>query len=357
MSKNNFTKKIVLLSTEEVIHNGVILCKYNSVVSAYHSFEGYRKVLLRSVEFGRKLLEVNFMDPFYGIAVFHYQCHSNDHFYIKDVDIPLPGQHVKVIMQTFSRGLIEISSIVIKTVEKKDFVFFQISVNNFLDKILGSLVLNNLGEPLGIVVRYLGNDRLEVMPIKYLQDLFIEYANYENDYAFRCPFCAEILTEELVMFNKCAFCGEILPMDLYKPKHRTLTREIIKIETVISNLNYKPEMTVLGPNFWEIEKFGMNILFHYDQDSNALVLYSVLIDLKEFRLKETDIKTKIYDFLLRENQKFSYIFFSLNEQKIILTSIYLDLRYVHVDFLTDYVRDFIVKLIDYKNKVLSFFTQ
>ncbi len=359
MSNNSYYQNIALVSTDSNVQNGIILPEYNALVSSYNGLEGSRKVLVRSHLVGRKLADVMFMDPYYGIAVFRLQCLGHSQLNLEMVDLPLPGQHVKVIKKSFARGIVEYSSVVVRTTEKQDIFYFQITLASQSDNILGSLVVSLSGEPLGVVVRRIANDRLEILPLRYLRDLFVEYSNYENTYAFRCPFCREILTEDLVTFDKCAFCGEILPTTLYKPKLRHIGREIIKIEKVISNLNYQPELTFLGRNFWEIEKSGLSIVFYYDNDNNSLVIYSTLANLaeciKDGKLGAND-KHHVYRYLLTENEKMRHMFFSLNEQNILLSSVYLDMEYVSEQTLTEFVRDFIARLIDNKHKLDHFFS-
>ncbi len=357
MNDNEYVANIAILSTDERVQNGIILPEYNAVVGAYNGLEGHRNIVVRSPLFGRKRADVMFMDPFYGIAVFKLNAIGLSSPGLREADLPLPGQHVKVIRRSFARGIVEYSSVVVKNVEKQEFFYFQITLANADIQFYGSLVVSISGKPLGIVVRKVGSERLEVLPLKYLQDLFVEFANYENTYAFRCPFCREILTEDLVTFDKCAFCGEILPPTLYKPKLRNINQEVIKIERVISALNYQPELTYLGKNFWEIEKSGLNILFFYDRDNNSLAIYSTLAHLnsyiKKAKLLATD-KYKIYDYLLRKNLDMKSMFFSVNDQKIILSSIYLNMEYVTDQSLTEYVRDFVARIIDQKHTLDQF---
>ncbi len=357
MNSKQFEQNIALVSTDSTMQNGIILPTYNAVVVSYHGMEGYRQVVVRSPLVGRKLGEAMFMDPYYGVAAFKVHSISNQGFSLEVADMPLPGQHVKVLVRSFSRAVVEYSSVVVRTIEKQDIFYFHVTLANDSDQIFGSLVVSLSGEPLGLVVRRVANDRLEVLPLKYLRDLFVEFSNYENTYAFRCPFCTEILTEDLVTFDKCAFCGEILPPKLFKPISRNISREVIKIEKVISNLNYQPELTFLGHHFWEIEKSGLHILFHYDKDNNSLVIYSTLVSLASYIRKgllQPGSKHKIYEYLLNENLKMKYMFFSLYDQNIILSSIYMDMEHVTEQALTGYVRDFVAHLIDYKHNLNQF---
>ncbi len=351
---NYFEDIIALVSTDERTQNGIILPSYNVIVSSYYGLEGKRQILVRSPLIGRKLANVLFVDPFYSVSVFRLNHVSGQNISLEEIDLPLPGQHVKVVTRSFSRGIVEYSSVVVKTVEKQEFFYFHITLGHDVDYIFGSLVVSLSGTPLGIAVRKIGNERIEVLPFRYLKALLVEFGNYENTYAFRCPFCREILTEELVTFDKCAFCGEVLPPSLYKESQKVLSREVIKIENVIRQLNYQPQMTYLGKDFWEIEKSGTNILFYYDRDNNSLVIYSTLVSItgmiKNNRIRPED-KIKIMSYLLKENNEMKYTFFSVNDQRIILSSFYIDMEYVTEQALTRFVRDIVASIVDYKHRL------
>ncbi len=353
MKNKDIAQILSLVATNSGVQNGIILPGVNLLITSYKGTEGHRKILVRNQMFGRQLAKVVFSDPKYNISAYNINLVEKSTDKLDFADLPLPGQHVKIFVKTFSQGLIEHPSSVLRIVEKNSIKYFQIKTSINLPIIYGSFVENLYGEPLGIVVDK-HPDRLDVMPLDLISEVLFEYGDYQDTYAFRCPYCGEILTPDLVTYGKCAFCGEILPQTLYKEKTQLKTKEEIIIEKIIENLNYNPALTYLGQNFWEIEKSGINILFQLDRETSSLVAYTRLASLQELKKSgQHELRKKVYEFMLKENSDLKYMFFSLNNDIIIFSTIYFYLEHIPQEKLTDYVREFIAKALDYNLQILN----
>ncbi len=356
MKNKDIAKILSLVATDSGVQNGIILPGLNILITSYKGTEGYRQILVRNQMFGRQLAQAIFSDPKYNISAYQIKLVERITDKLEFADLPLPGQHLKIFVKTFSQGLIEHSSSVLRIVEKDTIKYFQIKTGLNLPMVYGAFVENLYGDPLGIVVDK-HPDRLDVMPLDLISEVLFEYGDYQDTYAFRCPYCGEILTPDLVTYGKCAFCGEILPQTLYKEKTQLKSKEEIIIEKIIENLNYNPALTYLGKNFWEIEKSGISILFQLDKDSSSLVVYTRLASLQELKKAgHHELRKKIYDFLLKENSGLKYMFFSLNNDNIIFSTIYFYLEHITQEKLTDYVREFIAKALDYNFQLRNMIT-
>ena len=92
------------------------------------------------------------------------------------------------------------------------------------------------------------------------------------------------------------------------------------IEDILEKLGYNKELARNGQNRWEVEEGTAKIRITYNPDSFFIISDAFLCNLPKQGIRE------LYTFLLRENFTLKGKLFSLQEEKIVLSSLIYDLE-------------------------------
>ncbi len=341
--KNELLSLICQVSTPVQRSSGIFLPKYNIVVASYTAVGGYKKVVLRSPILKKQLVRVEALDPVLNLAFLRANYFSRVRVKIDNSQSPEVGQVVKVYYRTYSRGVESFTSSIYKIESEAGKYVIGNTFNNSLS--LGGLAADLDGNPLGIVSKEISNERLEVVSFKLIYETLVEIIDFAEEYAFRCPYCNRLLSNDLVSLGKCAFCGKILPEELYEDFWEKTDEADSKIRQIIKVLNYDPDIAFLEKNYWEIDKSGIKVLIHYEPESSAFCGFTVV---GEIGRDDKLIIKDIYRFLLEENNKLESMSLSINERKIILSTIYFNLDNVSPASLVEVFRNLFAKGAYYK---------
>ncbi len=321
MSKD-IANTVTIVSTPQARLNGFLFSKYNLLVTSYQGVDGFREVVVRAGGLPKQKAVIQGFDPVYNVAFYRLPFIVNHKFHADKFYLPNVGQHVRFLIRTVSAGVMSYNAVVMKFSERHNIPFFQLR-SDFVSSIaLGALVVDNDDLPLGIVVGSL-YDRLEVLPMKSLIESILDITDYDA-YAFRCPYCGEILTNETVSMGKCTYCGQLLPEHLYIEKEYVPGKFEVKIDQVISLLNYDPALARLDRNFWELEKSDVRVFINYDEEQNSMVAYTQLTELPDRLLLAK--RQQVYDFLITQNNNMKYLSLSLDHNRVVLSTVYINLE-------------------------------
>ncbi len=347
---NSEYKNIVAtVSTPLHRHNGFFYPRYNLLVTSYKAVKGFRQVIYRCQDKPKQKVNVLAFDPVYGVAFYSVPYMDNLSADFENYYLPNVGQHVQILLHTVSSGVITTNAVVIKFHEKENIPFFHIKSDFQQNLVLGALVLDNDEVPLGIVTDIV-YDRLEVLPFKHLVESILDLADV-GQYAFRCPYCREILTNDTVSMGKCAYCGQILPEHLYREREYIPEKYESKVNKIISLLNYNPDLARLDRNFWEIRKSDMQVFIYYDQKRSDLVAYTKVYDIPSNAAAE--FKNAINNFLLETNARLRALTLSLHKDQVMLSTIYLNLETIYPEQTIELFRDLIAEAFRLKMDIQS----
>jgi hypothetical protein len=325
------------------------------LVASYKAVDGFHNIVVRSNILPKQKAEIAGFDPVYDVAFYRMPMIHNLNLNLESFYLPNVGQHVRILIFTFSKNVITLNAVVMKFQERQNIPFFHIKTDFSQNLVLGAPVIDAEGNILGIVVNFI-YDRLEVLPMKNLIESIVDITDYDK-YAFRCPYCAEILTTDMVSMGKCAYCGQILTNHLYTERDYIPGKHEAKIQQILKALNYDPFLARLDKNFWEISKANIKVFIYYDEQQSSLVAYSQLLQLPQQISPKA--KSELFKLIMEENDKLQSLSLSLNRDSIMLSTMYINLETLIPQNVTELFRNLLAnthRLKELLNQKLSIYS-
>ena len=348
MDKERLTYYTALVSSPLLRQNGIIFPRFNIIVTPYSSIKTCKETVVRTESLPNQMARAVFFDPKHKLAYYRLQFQAGISTDLgESPELPLVGQPAVIFSRTYAKGIKETNSYFSKIYENKGVNFLQVQ-SKLPPVFLGSLVTDTSYTPVGMVIGYDTNERMQVLPIKYILEGIYELQEFSEEFAFRCPYCDTILTEDNVAFGKCAFCGGMLPQELYKGAKYIPDKNEAKIEQILKLLNVDYQTSRLDQYYWEIPKHSSKIIIHYDKKQKALVAYSKIGEQEEAGITES---SRLMTTLLEENNNLKHLTISLNDKEIFISTFYLNADYLVPEKAVEIIRDLIAESDRIKQKI------
>ena len=321
--KNELDKAIAIVSTPVSRVSGFFYPEYNVLVTSLQGVDYFRQVVVRSQLAPPFTAIVKAFDPYYKLAFYTFPLFLNLNFYQYKTYLPDIGQHLTVLLPKVDSSVKRLTAVVLKYNQQHNIPFFNVKTDFSNQVALGALVIDIDDNPVGVVVNVLP-DSYEVLPLKNVIESILDFVDYQ-EYAFRCPFCGRILTQPYVNLGRCGYCGQLLPEELYETRIETPEKYETRVDFILENLGFQPNLARLDKNFWEVYSEGFQFFFFYDQNNHSVVAYTVLTQLKE--RFSSELKAKLWEFLLKKNDQLDFLSISISQNQVMLSTIYVTLEH------------------------------
>ena len=163
------------------------------------------------------------------------------------------------------------------------------------------------------------------LPVKYLKEAIEEYKGNIGSLAVKCRSCSNLITAVQIEDDYCPHCGVKIEREEFEGKKYVPSYAGNKIEQIIEKLKYDVKLSRVGINFWEIDEGSARIILNYNPKTRYLVAYSTLCRLPKQNIGD------VYEYLLDQNNVLKGLSFSIRDQDIILSSMYIYDEDIHIE--------------------------
>ena len=314
---DTYIENIIQIMTPYGTGTGFII--ENFIVTNSHVVGGLKEVVISAKKLERKIAQVIYDDPYYDIA------------FIK-IDFPLPLQ--KLILSTMSvedgdstiaighpyglnytttEGIISRASRLQGDIE---YIQIDAAINPGNS---GGPLLNREGEVIGVNTFIIQNSNNLgfALPYFYIQEAITNFKELGKEDIIKCPSCKNLIQEKDILNDYCAECGVKLEVARLRRKGYKPTGSTKLLEEILSSLDINVTLSRRSQSTWRVDEGSARIEINY-YENGIIIGDSKLCAIPSQNIDE------VYDYLLEENSKLSYLQFSINENSIYLSYLIVD---------------------------------
>ncbi len=328
MDIEKYKKVVVQIATPWGTGTGFYLKSENIIITNNHVVNGAREVVISNSSEKKQSVSVLYADSVYDLAFLQVP-ENNDFEEIKisEQNNIAEGQKIIAIGHPYGLKFTTTQGIISKANRawnNIDYIQIDAAINPGNS---GGPLINTDNEVVGVNTFILssGQNLGFALPVSYLKEAIEGYRKFEGEFVIRCNSCSNLLTKNNVDGEYCSHCGGKIDKELIEGKKYVPSFAGNKIEQIIEALNHDVKLSRVGQNFWEIEEGSAKISINYNPNTKYIVSYSTLC-----RIPKENIG-KMYEYLLNENSKIKSLSFSVRNQDIILSSMYIYDEDMHID--------------------------
>lgn len=183
----------------------------------------------------------------------------------------------------------------------------------------GGPLLNTQGEVIGVNTFIIqdSNNLGFALPYFYVEEALKSYKSLKIENIIKCQSCKNLIDERDIKNDYCPECGIKLEIAKLRRKGYNPTGSTKLLEEILTSLDVNVTLARRSQASWRIDYGTARIEINYYE--NGIIIG----DSKLCVIPQENV-SKIYDYLLDENNKFSDLHFSINENFIYLSHLIID---------------------------------
>jgi len=289
------------------------------IITNSHVVSGLKEVVVSAKKLTRTIAQVVYDDPYFDIAFI--KCDfakpqtsltlANNN--VEDGDTIIAIGHPYGLNYTATEGIVSRAS---RLQDDLEYIQMDAAINPGNS---GGPLLNIEGEVVGVNTFIIqnANNLGFALPFYYLQEALLAFKQLKDTNIIKCPSCKNLIKEKDILHDYCPQCGIKLEVARLRRKGYTPTGPTKLLEDILSSLKINVTLARRSQASWRVDEGSARIEISY-YDNGIIIGDSKLCAIPS---KEID---KIYDFLLKENDRLSYLQFSINENSIYLSYLIVD---------------------------------
>ena len=289
------------------------------IITNSHVVSGLKEVVISSKKVKRTIATVIYDDPHYDLAFIKYNFDkpkialSLSTKKVEDGDVAVAIGHPYGLNYTATEGIVSRAS---RLQGDLEYIQIDAAINPGNS---GGPLLNIDAEVTGVNTFIIqnANNLGFALPFFYLQDALDSFKAQKNMAIIKCPSCKNLIEEESIKNDYCPECGVKLEVARQRRKGYKPTGPTKRIEEILSLLDINVTLARRSQSSWRIDEGSARIDINYYE--NGIIIG----DTKLCAIPSKDID-RIYNYLLEENEKLSYLQFSINENNIYLSYLIVD---------------------------------
>ncbi|WP_455755678.1 trypsin-like peptidase domain-containing protein [Sulfurimonas sp.] len=336
---DTYIENIIQIMTPYGTGTGFIID--NLIITNSHVVGGLKEVVVSAKKVKRTIAKVVYDDPYYDLAFIKLESLVKPKTPInlsinpvKDGDTTIAIGHPYGLNYTATEGIVSRAS---RLQDDLEYIQIDAAINPGNS---GGPLLNIDGDVIGVntfIIQNANNLGFS-LPYFYVKEAIDGYLACGNKNIIKCTSCKNLVEEEKIINDYCLECGvkiEVAKLRRkgYKPKGVTKL-----MEDILSSLDIDVTLARRSQSSWRIDHGTARIDINYYE--NGIIIG----DTKLCAIPSENIE-KVYDYLLEENSKLSYLQFSINEN-----SIYLSYLIVDASLTFDEGKIAIQRLLEYSHK-------
>lgn len=338
MILEKYIENIVQIMTPYGTGTGFIIDEY--IITNSHVVSGLKEVVISTKTIPRSIATVVYDDPYFDLAFIAYefekpttQLHLTNKV-VEDGDTTIAVGHPYGLNYTATEGIVSRAS---RLQGDLEYIQIDAAINPGNS---GGPLLNEDAEVVGVntfIIQNANNLGFS-LPYYYVQEAIDAFKNQASLNIIKCPSCKNLIEEKQISKDYCPECGVKLEIARLRRKGYKPTGATKLLESILESLKINVTLARRSQSSWRIDEGSARIDVNYYE--NGIIIG----DTKLCAIPSENIN-KIYDYLLEENHKLSYLQFSINEN-----SIYLSYLIVDSSLTKDEGRVALERLIKYSNK-------
>ncbi len=183
----------------------------------------------------------------------------------------------------------------------------------------GGPLLNEKGEVIGVNTFIIqnANNLGFALPYFYVQEALNSYLATKKINIIKCSSCKNLIQEESIKNDYCSLCGVKMQTAKLRRKGYKPTGSTKLLEDILTSLDVDVQLSRRSQSSWRIDKGTARIEINYYE--NGIIIG----DAKLCGIPSENIEV-LYDYLLAQNEKLSYLQFSINENSVYLSYLIID---------------------------------
>ena len=291
----------------------------NLIITNSHVASGLKEVVISSKKVKRTVAPVIYDDAYFDLAFIKYdfkapktklQLSSKS---VEDGDTTIAIGHPYGLNYTATEGIVSRAS---RLQDDLEYIQIDAAINPGNS---GGPLLNTDGEVIGINTFIIQNSNNLgfALPYFYLQEALDAFKAQKSEAIIKCPSCKNLIEEKDIKNDYCPKCGVKLEIARLRRKGYVPTGPTKLLEEILASQKIDVTLARRSQSAWRIDEGTARVDINYYE--NGIIIG----DAKLCGIPSKNID-KIYDYLLHENDKLSYLQFSINENSIYLSYLIID---------------------------------
>jgi len=289
------------------------------IVTNSHVVGGLKEVVISAKKVKRTIASVVYDDPYYDLAFikFDFDLPSTplqlSKTNVENGDTTIAIGHPYGLNYTATEGIVSRAS---RLQGDLEYIQIDAAINPGNS---GGPLLNTKAEVIGVNTFIIqnANNLGFALPYFYVREAIDNFKENGHDKIIKCPSCKNLIYEEDIKKDYCPECGVKLEVARLRRKGYNPTGATKLLEEILTSLNINVTLARRSQSSWRIDEGTARIDINYYE--NGIIIG----DTKLCAIPSKNID-KLYDYLLEENSKLSYLQFSINENSIYLSYLIVD---------------------------------
>lgn len=289
------------------------------IVTNSHVVAGLKEVVISSKKIKRSIAQVVYDDAYFDLAFISFEFEKPKNplvlstNIIEDGDATIAIGHPYGLNYSATEGIISKAS---RLYGELEYIQIDAAINPGNS---GGPLLNTNGEVIGVNTFIIQNSNNLgfALPYFYVDEAIKAYKilNYKN--IIKCQSCKNLIDEKDIKNDYCPECGIKLEVAKLRRKGYKPTGSTKLLEEILTSLDINVTLARRSQASWRIDYGTARIEINY-YENGIIIGDSKLCVIPRENISE------IYDYLLEQNHKFSYLHFSINENFIYLSHLIVD---------------------------------
>jgi len=314
---DTYIENIIQIMTPYGSGTGFII--NNIIITNSHVCSGLKEVVIKAEHIDRSTAKVIYDDPYYDLAFINYKFQKPKNSFIlvqkhvENGDTVIAIGHPYGLNYTATEGIVSRAARLMGNLE---YIQIDAAINPGNS---GGPLLNDKGEVTGVNTFIIANaNNLGfALPTRYLRDALEAFKILGIENVIKCPSCKNLIQEKDIKNDYCPKCGVELEVARLRRKGYTPVGPTKLIEDILESLGINVTLARRSESAWRIDEGTSRININYYE--NGIIIG----DAKLCAIPKDNIE-KMYNFLLEENNKLSYLQFSINENSVYLSYLVID---------------------------------
>ena len=313
----NYIENIIQIMTPYGSGTGFIID--DLIVTNSHVVGGLKEVVISAKKIQRTLAKVIYDDQYYDLAFIKFEFDKPktklmlSQNKIEDGDTAIAIGHPYGLNYTATEGIVSRAA---RLQGDLEYIQIDAAINPGNS---GGPLLNTAGNVIGINTFIIqnANNLGFALPYYYIEDALSNFKKIGKENIIKCLSCKNLIQEENIKNDYCPICGTKLEVARLRRKGYTPTGATKLLEEILYSLSINVTLARRSQSSWRIDEGTARIDINYYETG------VIIGDAKLCAIPSENIN-KIYDYMLEENSKFSYLQFSINENSIYLSYLIID---------------------------------
>ncbi len=289
------------------------------IITNSHVVSGLKEVVISSKLIKRTIAQVIYDDADYDLAFIRidFKASSNPLKLslspVKDGDTTIAIGHPYGLNYTATEGIVSKAS---RLQDDLEYIQIDAAINPGNS---GGPLLNVEGEVTGVntFIVQNANNLGFALPYFYVDETIQNFKNTKEINIIKCPSCKNLIKEKEIKNDYCFECGTKLLVAKQRRKGYKPSGATKLLEEILSDLDINVTLARRSQASWRVQSGSARVEINY-YENGIIIGDSKLCQIPKDKIDE------IYDYLLSQNKKLSYLQFSINENNIYLSYLIVD---------------------------------